>query len=370
MKILYAANIRLPTEKAHGAQIMHAVASLVEKKCDVELVVPTRKNSITDDAFTYYGIETQFPIRRLFSFDTVSFGRIGFMFQSFMFAVGAALYSLRDNEAVLYTRDEITAAIAIMCGKKKVFWESHDGSWNVLAQFTAKHAAGMVTVTQGGKNFYIEKGVPVSKILTLPNGVDIERFKTNALVGDVRDRLSIPRDAFVALYVGALDGWKGVEALCEVSRILPKEVSVVVVGGYENQIKKYANAYPNVLFAGPRPFTELPEILAAADVCVLPNTAKDRVSVTFTCPLKLLAYMAAGKPIVASDLPSIRELTGNDAALLVEPDNSEALAKGIMFLKENEGQREAFASFASMRVQKFSWDKRALSLLPFVTSVK
>ena len=80
MKLLYVAPIRLPTEKAHGIQIMETCAALSRAGAEVELVVPDRKTHIQEDAFQYYNIKERFRITRLHAPDTVSYGRVGFLF--------------------------------------------------------------------------------------------------------------------------------------------------------------------------------------------------------------------------------------------------------------------------------------------------
>ena len=94
MKILYIANIRLPTEKAHGIQIMNMCEALANLGHKVELVTPWRFNFIKSNPFDYYGVEKNFKITKLPSLDLVRFGRIGFWVQSASFAKIASWYAL------------------------------------------------------------------------------------------------------------------------------------------------------------------------------------------------------------------------------------------------------------------------------------
>lgn len=365
MNILYLANIRFPTEKAHGVQIMKACEALANAGNKIELVVPRRKTPITEDPFSYYPVASRFPVRKTFTLDTVQWGRAGFLVQAISFAIPAALYAWQKKADVVYTRDEVVAAVALLLGVKNVFWESHDGTVNSAARFALKHTKGIVVVSQGLKDFYISKKIPEKKILVLPNGVDVETFAHAEPKEAARKRLSIPHDAKVAMYAGALDGWKGTDTLLEASQQLP-DILLVVIGGTSEKIETLKKKYPAVLFIGPRPYRELPDNLAAADVCVLPNTAKDKISFRFTCPLKLLTYMAAGKLIVASDLPSVREITGKNGALLVPPDNPPALAEGIRELLADPLKAEGYAQNARTRVNAFSWNSRVQAQISFL----
>ena len=76
--------------------------------------------------------------------------------------------------------------------------------------------------------------------------------------------------------------------------------------------------------------SEVPTWLAAADIAVLPNSGTSVIGSRYTSPLKLYEYLAAGCPIVASDVPAVREVvTDGETAVLVRPDDPEALGDGI-----------------------------------------
>ena len=95
---------------------------------------------------------------------------------------------------------------------------------------------------------------------------------------------------------------------------------------------------------------------------VLPNLASP-LSTHATSPLKLFEYMAAGRAIVASDLPSIREvLTDDVSAVLVAPGDAAALAQGIRRLADDAALRARLAAAAARAVAEYSWDERAARL--------
>jgi glycosyltransferase involved in cell wall biosynthesis len=369
MKIIYLANARMPTEKAHGIQIAKACESLARAGAEVELVVPRRYTPVQESLERYYGITAPFPIRRLGVPDTVRrFGRFGFVLQTILFGVVSAWYVCRQKPDVIYGRDEHVLALVLLLGARHVIWESHDGAWNRAAQYVARQAEKMVVVTMAQREWYTKRGVQEGSIIALPNGIDVAAFTHAEPKGEARARLGLPQGGAIALYVGALGGWKGTETLFAAAALLPQSIRVAVIGGTKEQCKDAEARYPNITFLGYRPYGELPDNLAAADVCILPNTALDRISVSFTSPLKLLAYMAAGKPIVASDLPSICELTGEGAALLVEPDSPQALASGIEQVIQDASLASRLARNARARAGDFDWQVRAKRLLAFIAS--
>lgn len=358
MKIDYIANVRMPTEKAHGAQIMKTCEALVSVGADVELIVPDRKTPIRESPHDYYSIKTPFTITRLSVVDTVGLGPFGFWVESILFARAVRRY-LRDKKFdVIYGRDELV--LARVPGRR--VWESHTGAWNASAQKIAGQAHALITLTQGLKDFYVEKGVPSDKILVAADGIDLEDFAHPESREDARKRLGLPADKKIAMYIGRLDGWKGSETLLESSSVLPDDVQVVIIGGEHEQVVALRSKYPRARFLGFRPYRELANNQAAADVLILPNTGKDEISARFTSPLKLFTYMASGRPILASDLPSIREVLDESCAYFVPPDDAQALTRTITEVLEDPASQQK-AAHAREKVALYTWLERAKRIL-------
>ncbi|MFC1731692.1 glycosyltransferase family 4 protein, partial [candidate division KSB1 bacterium] len=210
------------------------------------------------------------------------------------------------------------------------------------------------------KDFYIEKGISKDKIIVAHDAVDLRDFDITVDKNDVRQKLGIPLDKPVAMYLGRLDPWKGVETLLETSLLLP-EVTVVIAGE-GSQFKEFKKKYPNVIFLGNTPYRDLPRNQRAADVLVVPNSGKSDVSRLYTSPLKVFAHMASGVPIVASDLPSLREVLNEENSTLVESDNPKALANGVkMALKLNKNGKNALRD-----VMLYTWTRRVKDVVRFV----
>ena len=91
MKILYLAAIRLPTEKAHGLQIMKTCEALADAGAEVELIVPTRHTNIKQDEFEYYDVRSVFKVTRVRVLDLFKWGKLGFLVSSILFAEAAHL---------------------------------------------------------------------------------------------------------------------------------------------------------------------------------------------------------------------------------------------------------------------------------------
>jgi glycosyltransferase involved in cell wall biosynthesis len=170
-------------------------------------------------------------------------------------------------------------------------------------------------------------------------------------------------------YAGHLYPWKGVHLVIEALAALP-DTRGLIIGGHEGEgdlgrlreLVDQLDCTSRVTFTGRVAPVDVAPLLKQADVLTLPNPAS-AISTAFTSPLKLFEYMAAGRPIVASDLPSIREiLRDGHNALLVEPGNPQALTAAIRRLREEAGLGERLARQAREDVRQYTWERRAARL--------
>ncbi|MDI6591894.1 MAG: glycosyltransferase family 4 protein [Patescibacteria group bacterium] len=382
MKIIYIANARIPTEKAHGIQIMKMCEAFSDLKIHgsefkVELVVPMRFNYIKEDPFSYYGIERKFKIKKLPSLDLIPLDKVlgifAFLIQSLTFYFFAFFYLLFKRADILYTRDKLFLFFSIF--KNNLIYEAHSFPKNYfLYSLFLKRVKGIIVITQKLKNLFVEKEVSQEKILVAPDGVDFEKFDIKVSQEECRKKLNLPLGKKIVLYTGHLYEWKGATTLLKAAWKFetqnPKsETLFVFVGGTKRDIENFkekAKNLNNVKIVGHRPYTEIPYWLKAADVLVLPNTAKEDISKYWTSPIKLFEYMASKKPIVASDLPSIREILSRNNAILVKPDDPQELIQGIKKALENKNLTEKISNQAFQDVQEYSWEARTKRISGFI----
>jgi glycosyltransferase involved in cell wall biosynthesis len=234
-----------------------------------------------------------------------------------------------------------------------------------------KRINSTVVVTRHLAEAYQKGGVPAEKILVAPNGIDAKLLSKDLAQARVRQELGIPQDRKVIGYTGHLYQWKGVHVAVQAMKALPDDYLLCIVGGMPEDILNFErfindNSIKNVVLAGYVAPKEIYRYLAAADILVLPNTSADDLSRLYTSPLKLFEYMAARRPIAASDLPSIREILNEENAILVKPDDPLALAEGVMKISGNKALADSLVKKAFQDVQSFTWDKRVERILEFV----
>ncbi|MBI4088138.1 glycosyltransferase [Candidatus Kaiserbacteria bacterium] len=358
--LLYVANVRLPTDNAHGVQIMKTCEALAEEGLAVTLIHPWRINKHKGDPFAVYRVKRNFRLITVPSLDTLMLGRTGFWFQNVTFGLTVVAYLLFRRFDVVYSRDEFPLFLASFVAKRCV-WESHTGRLNPLIARLLRRIKGLVVISKGLQDLYVERGFPHDRIVVAPDGVSLEDFAHPQSKEESRRRLGLPPDTRVALYIGKLDGWKGVETFCTASEYLP-DIPCAVIGGEPEEIQALSAKYPKVRFLGWRPYGELADNQAAADVLVLPNTGRDEISVRFTSPLKLFTYMASGRPIVCSDLPSLREILDDTSAFWFKPDDAKDCACAISEVFTHKEEAAARARSACALVERFSWSARARTI--------
>jgi len=379
MKLIYLANARLPSQKAHSLQIIKMTEAFARAGLKVELVVAYRRNPDFKkiDPFTYYQIEKNFKIKWLFSLDLIDqplfkkFGRLPLWIQNLTFALSAFFYLIFKKNTIIYSRDAFS--LLFLCFfKKRIFWEVHTfpSQW-WLYHYLVKKITGIVVITKHLKEEFLKKGIPSSKILVAPDGVDLKKFTLPLSKKECRKKLNLPLEKKIVLYSGHLFKWKGVYTLLEAARYLNSEILVVFVGGMKYDFKKLKSAQEklnltNVLLVGHRPPSEIPLWLKSADILVLPNSAQKKISSVWTSPLKLFEYMAAKRPIIASDLPSLKEVLNQENAFLIPPDSPLILAQTIKKVIFQNDLAKQKAKKAFLDVQKYTWNRRAKKILRFI----
>lgn len=363
MRILYAAFVRMPTEKAHGAQIMRTCEALVRAGAEITLALPGRSTSIKDDAFFYYDVKKNFSITPLRVPDWVEFGRIGFLVSTFLFARRVSRLAAAERPNFIYSRDKAVLLVLRYSSRIPLVWEVHskEPRWAVWLL----RGARFVAITSGIQEELISQGIPKGGVCVAHDGINLDPFARQEPKESARDRLGLPQSKKIVMYIGRLDGWKGVNTLLEASLLLKSEIQVVVIGGESSQIEHLRSQYPRVMFLGFLPYRDIAVNEAAADVLVLPNSAKDATSRKYTSPLKLFAYMASGVPMVVSDLPSLREVVSEQEVFFFKPDDAGSLAESLeSALVVTDAHVKA--SQARQKVAKYTWDKRAEHIFKFL----
>jgi glycosyltransferase involved in cell wall biosynthesis len=165
--------------------------------------------------------------------------------------------------------------------------------------------------------------------------------------------------------------WQGLDVLLEAAGRIASEfpnLRVLLVGGGEERAALADQAQrlgiaERVLFRGPVPFEEVPPYLGAATLCVAP------LVVATHSPLKLFEYLACARPVVASDVPGVREIVNDyGCGWLAQRGSADDLAEKLaQALRADPAQLEAMGRRGREAVvRSHSWDHAARQVLPLV----
>ncbi len=377
MKLAYIVNARIPTEKAHGVQIMNTCVALARAGIEVELIVPRRANPIKDDPFVFYGVERNFLISYAPAIDLMRLPilkPLSFALLTATFAVSSAcmvLFSVSRKGAVIYGRDESVLSF-ISLFSKKVFWETHSGSFNFFARVLAKRAKGIVCISEALVRSYREKGVDGDRVCLAHDAVDVAAYdRISDSPSALRADLGLPKEPIVVTYSGSLSlySWKGVDVLLDAVRHIERQdVVFLIVGGSAAEVSdmRARHTDPRIMFIGQVKPGRVPLYLKASDILVIPNKPGNVVSERYTSPMKLFEYMASAKTIVASDLPSLREILTDETAFFAAAGDAKSLAQAIEKAIGDSAGSSARALAAHFKASAYTWDARAAAILNFI----
>lgn len=215
--------------------------------------------------------------------------------------------------------------------------------------------------------YLVSLGAPRRRITVIPNGVSAKDFTATPLPeADGRTP--------VILYIGTLADWQGLDVLISAMPVIldRQPARLLIIGhGRSRQRKALAKQIRKlgleeyVELATAVPHHQIPEIIAQADLCVAPLSLNDRNVTQGCCPIKVIEYMASGRPLVASNLPVVRELVREDIdGLLFTPGDSQDLAQQVLTLLKNPDLARRLSDSAAKRARdRFTWRAAQKKLL-------
>jgi glycosyltransferase involved in cell wall biosynthesis len=388
MKFFYLANIRLPTEKAHGLQIMQMCEAFANAGADLTLIVPRRANTPEmdriRDVWAYYGVSRNFDVRYLPCLDLFrvlrNSERIAFAIQTLTYLlvlIGLLLFSRAE---AYYSRDGLTLLLlSLFKPRRSLVYEAHQLSKSRAGRFVQSQCVQrvrlVVAVTGQLGNDLRARGA--WQVLIAHDGIRLERFADVPDQATARARLNLPADAFMVGYVGQLHTMsmsKGIDSVIEaIANIPDAPIFLVLVGGPPAMAETLRQhwialglAGERFLFMGRVEPSAVPLYLSAFDVCAMPFPWTEHFAY-YASPLKLFEYMASGRAIVSSDLPAVAEVVRNgETALLYPPGDVAALAATLRRLYDDPALREWIGTAAKQEVAQYSWQARAGRILEAV----
>ncbi len=243
-----------------------------------------------------------------------------------------------------------------------------------------RSAAAIAAPSQPVADYYVGLGIPADKIVILRNGISERHVRMGLQIAATRPPLRDGTRCTVG-FVGSLSLWHGVDLLLEAIRRLTADAHttdgprptaarafrLVIVGrgtAYDTlraraQVMGLADI---VEWRGAMSHDDAVGAMGEFDIAVLPNTLPTGA------PMKLAEYAAMGRPIIAPDLPNIRDMfTDGTEIVLVHPGDAGALAEAIRELASDPERARRLGRAAQARVASCTWEAAVDQLLHRVT---
>ena len=391
IEVLVPADIRFPLERANGVQIVKTAAALSGAGARTTLLVRQSDPRPTSDILALFGVDPHpcLHVRRLGVLHrrgTFVLPRAAFLARATL----AVLPALR-RRAVVFTRDlQLADVLLRLPGRPRVVYEAHAVEALMYTERGAlygtnerpdprkrarlsaregrvwRRAAAVVVTTAGIRDTFAETYGTRVGVRVVPNGCDPPEGRFRGL----------PDGEPEVLYAGQLYPWKGVDVLVQAFALVPRG-RLVILGGIDGeQDLARVRALVDRLGLGSRvdlrglvPQARVADALARATVVAVPFL-RTAMTERHTSPLKAFEAMAAGRAIVASDLPSTREvLRHGETAWLVPPGDPAALADGLRRLLEDPALATSLARSAHAHARAFAWPARGRALVDVLEEV-
>ena len=376
-RVLYTAFDIVPSPKGASTHILHNIRGLVNSQLDVHLMTPNDGLLPTEDMLDGASItRISQDLTQNFLARAVHFGKM----------VNAHL-ATAQYEVVHYRN--IWDGIHIAQNKKRFGYKTlfevnglpsielkyhYPGlDQDLLAKIKEQEIAtlhlsdAIICPSNVTRDYIASLGLSRKLITVIPNGVSPSDFSASPLPS--REG-RIP----TLLYIGTLADWQGLEVVIKaLPKILEQQaVRLQIVGRGRSRQRKVLSKHIRKLgvegsvFVQPAvPHHEVPALIAESDICVAPLGLNDRNVTQGACPIKVLEYMASSRPLIASNMPIVRELVREDVdGLLFSPNDPEDLARKVLALLSDVELSKRLAESATARaLTKFTWHESQKKLV-------
>lgn len=364
MRITFISSAEIPSDTANSIQVMKVCQAFAQLGHDVILLVPgTQPKDLRPDALMkHYGLLNLFNIEWLAS-------------GSRRFFPWKAVWRARDLDADLLYVWPIQSAALGLIRRLPVVTELHDlptGSFGPIwlrLFLVLRGKKRLLPITRALRAALERKygRFPDSQVLIAPDGVDLERYAALPVQVIARQNLKLP-EALTVLCTGHLYKGRGAELFLALAAKF-HQASFVWVGGRQTEVDKWKaraeeRGLANVTFTGFVPNESIPIYQSAADVLLMPYDQEIATSsggnTALVCsPMKMFEYMAAGRAILTSDLPVLREVLDESMAVFTPPGIETAWEVALAKLLGDEDSRSRLGQTARTHAEQYSWIERA-----------
>ena len=231
----------------------------------------------------------------------------------------------------------------------------------MIQRGTLTKATMVLTINETLREYVIQLGADPSTTQVLPGGVDLRTFDPAATDSQrMRDKYGLGKDDLVLFFMGWIYDFAGLqEAVLELARYREArpDLKLLIVGEGEfyprlQEIVRENHVEESVVFTGKVPYTEIPELIAAADVALLP--AHDNEIMRNAVPIKIYEYLAMHKPTICTKLSGIMREFGHNCGILYIEKPDDAVGVAANLTREDV---QTLKMQAKQFIEDYDWDK-------------
>ena len=368
MKIFYLSGSIIPSRAANSIHVMKMCQAFAKNGHEVVLFARNSQEK-TEDEYKFYGVNKCFKIERTKWPNVRGLGGL-----IYGYSVCKKIFNLATPD-LLYSRD-IYSLFLLRNLNVPFIYEAHTPPQNRVRYylenllFSNKNFSRLIVISDALRLEYLKNFPKVSneRIIVAHDGADIPSNDFN----ESMDYYNLKDSKINVGYVGNLYQGRGMEIIVKLGELMP-EINFCIVGGTENDIMFWKNKTTaiNLFFHGFIPSSQLQALYKNFDIMLAPY--QKRVSgsggrgdtVKWMSPLKIFEYMSFGKPIVASDLPVLREvLEDKYNCLLCKPDDSVQWKNAItLLLNDIELKQRIKINAWKDFIKNYTWEGRAKKVL-------
>jgi len=223
-----------------------------------------------------------------------------------------------------------------------------------------KLATQILAINDKLKEYVIKIGAPRDKARVLTAGIDLKQFDLNIDSGKVNERYGLSKKDIVLFFMGWLYQFSGLkEVAIQLAKSENKNVKLLIVGEGDaynelQQIREKLNVQDRIIMTGRKPYSEIPTLIAASDICLLPAYPTESIMQDIV-PIKMYEYMAMRKPVIASKLPGVMKEFGKDNGVVYIKKPEDTIEKALSLVRT--GELKELGAKAKKFVDRYDWEK-------------
>ena len=370
MNITLISTSTIPSQKANSIQVMMACQGLAELGHNLKLLVPGGEIPPFDSLRSSYGLHCE-P----FNIEAIPCNP---RLKRLDFAIRTVRRAKQNRADLVYTWTIQAAVFASLAGFPVVY-EMHDlpsgrfGKRWFGAFVQCKKPKRVVFITKALMERVLQQfpALSTSDCVIAPNGFSVQDYQDLPDVASAKRAMGFDA-GLLASCSGHLYRGRGVELFLALAEAMP-EISFCWFGGDPSEVERRtaevaARGLENVRFTGFIEKSKLPLAQAASDILLMPYGreiagSSGGNSAAICSPMKLFEYLAAGRPIISSDLPVFHEVLDESSAIFCEPDKLEDWVAALRRLQNDPQTAAEFSAAARERSAGFSWVERQRKIM-------